>query len=86
MTTRFYYTKTDKGAPRHVVEVLDEGGEDGTVSVRLVGFHPTVEGTAKRGRKPALDRAKLADLTPLEDEHVSSFAGVAQAAGDATAS
>lgn len=58
---QFYATKSKDGSPRHVL-VATGDVENGKVAVELVGFHPAVEGTARRGKKP-----NLAEPVPVDE-------------------
>lgn len=70
MSHKLFYVEKD-GQPRHVVSA-EETSED-TVEVRYVGLHPSVTGSARRGRSPRYKMVKTADLRPLEAEHLNKF-------------
>lgn len=67
---KFYATKGKDGNPRFLC-VATTDVADGKVELELLGFHPSVAGTSRRGRKPNLDEAvSLDSLIPMEAEDV----------------
>lgn len=57
---------------RHVVAATGEE-QDGRMPVRWVGLKPTVEGTAKRGRRPLYaEPVPMDELTEITDQDVIS--------------
>lgn len=88
---KFYYTKDKENNPRHVV-VATADPVDGTVSVKRVGLHPSVVGTARRGKRPNFDEpVKLGELTEMDltdvpdDLKVEASRALAVAPADDTA-
>lgn len=76
---KYLYVTMKDGSPRHVVSTAEPVTE-GKVSARWVGLHPSVSGTARRGRPPAAETTYDASkLQPLEAELVESFQSKADA-------
>lgn len=67
---KFYALKGKDGGPRHLAVATSDVTE-GKVALELLGFHPSVEGTARRGKKPDLsDPVSVSDLLEVETSDV----------------
>lgn len=67
---KFYALKGKDGGPRHLAVATSDVTE-GKVALELLGFHPSVEGTARRGKKPDLtDPVSVTDLLEVATSDV----------------
>lgn len=67
---KFFALKGKDGGPRHLAVATSDVTE-GKVALELLGFHPSVEGTARRGKKPDLtDPMSVSDLIEVESADV----------------
>lgn len=68
---KFYYTRDKNDNPRHVV-VSDSEPSDGKVQVTRVGLHPSVSGTARRGKRPTFaEPVSVDELTEMSADEVT---------------
>ena len=67
---KFYATKSKDGSPRHIAVATSDVTE-GKVALELLGFHPSVEGTARRGKKPDFtDPVSVSELLEVSTSDV----------------